>query len=82
MGHLSILDFSVGVFAGYVGYKIGSYIINQITTPHTTRYQVLPGIRLYKLRDIMAYVGNCRRNNVPINVDFVPEYSNYYMDCS
>ena len=53
----------------------------QSQEPRSGQLQQIPGITTYKLSDIMAHVGECKRLNKPVNLDFIPKYVNYMVMC-
>ena len=73
-----------GLLLGLGLYKCCVAMANeeQAQKPTSGQLQQIPGITTYKLNKIMAHVGECKRKNIPVNLDFIPECVNYiYTTC-
>ena len=40
------------------------------------------GIKIYRLRDLISYIGKCKVDNKKIMTDFIPAFSNYILATS
>ena len=40
------------------------------------------GVKIYKLKDLISYIGKCKVDNKKIMTDFIPAFSNYILSTS